>query len=224
MVGDPGAEPSRGGDFARRRARMVEEFRRNGIEDEALLRAFLEVPRHLFVDEALAGRAYRDGSLPIGQGQTISRPFTIAHMIAMLQVRPGDKVLEVGTGSGYQSAILCRLAGIAYTVERLPGLADRARDNWRRAGVKDVQMRVGDGSLGWPGVAPFTAIIVSAAAPEVPRTLLAQLATGGRMVIPVGGAFRQTIRRLVRTDLGAQVDEGGACAFVRLIGSEGFAE
>jgi len=203
---------------------MVEEIRRQGIEDEALLQAFHEVPRHLFVDEALTGRAYRDGSLPIGHGQTISRPLTVAHMIEMLAVRPGDKVLEVGTGSGYQSAILCRLAGVAYTVERLAGLADRARDNWRRAGVTGVQLRVGDGSLGWPGVAPFTAIIVSAAAPEVPKTLLAQLAVGGRMVIPVGGAFRQAFRRLVRTRLGAQVEEAGDCAFVRLIGSEGFAE
>ena len=203
---------------------MVEELGRRGIQDERVLQAFLEVPRHLFVDEALTGGAYRDGSLPIGQGQTISRPFTVARMVELLGLRPEDKVLEVGTGSGYQSAILGRLAGTAYTIERLPALADRARANWKRAGIASVRMRVGDGSVGWPEAAPFTAIIVSAAAPEVPKSLLAQLEIGGRMVIPVGGAFRQTLRRLLRTELGAQVEESGEANFVRLIGSEGFTE
>jgi protein-L-isoaspartate(D-aspartate) O-methyltransferase len=203
---------------------MVEELGRLGIQDQRVLQAFLEVPRHLFVDEALTGGAYRDGSLPIGQGQTISRPFTVARMVELLGLRREDKVLEVGTGSGYQSAILGRLAGTAYTIERLPALADRARANWKRAGISSVRMRVGDGSVGWPEAAPFTAIIVSAAAPEVPKSLLAQLEIGGRMVIPVGGAFRQTLRRLVRTGLGAQVEESGEVAFVRLIGSEGFSE
>jgi len=203
---------------------MVEELRRQGIEDEELLRAFQRVPRHLFVDEALTARAYRDGSLPIGHGQTISRPLTIAHMIETLALRPGDAVLEVGTGSGYQAALLSSLAGSVFTVERLPALAERARVNWRRAGVTEVRMRIGDGTLGWPGAGPFTVILVSAAAPDVPRTLLSQLAIGGRMVIPVGGAFRQTLRRLVRTEIGARVEDAGECAFVRLIGSEGFAE
>ena len=203
---------------------MVEELGRLGIQDERVLQAFLEVPRHLFVDEALTGGAYRDGSLPIGQGQTISRPFTVARMVELLGLRPEDKVLEVGTGSGYQSAILGRLAGTAYTMERLPALANRARANWKRAGIASVRMRVGDGSVGWPEAAPFTAIIVSAAAPEVPKSLLAQLEIGGRMVIPVGGAFRQTLRRLLRTELGAQVEESGDATFVRLIGSEGFSE
>ncbi len=203
---------------------MVEELRRRGFEDERLLRAFLEVPRHLFVDEALSGRAYRDGSLPIGQGQTISQPFIIARMIALLALQPGEKVLEIGTGSGYQAALLSRLAGAVHTIERLPALAERARVNWERAGIRHVRVRVGDGTLGWPAEAPFAAILVSAAAPSVPKTLLTQLQPGGRMVIPVGTAFHQTLRLLVRTEGGARVEEQDGCAFVRLIGAEGFSE
>jgi len=203
---------------------MVDELQSMGIADRAVLRAFLEVPRHLFVDEALLGRAYRDGSLPIGHGQTISRPSIVARMLEMLRLWPGEKALEVGTGSGYQSALLCQLTGAAFTIERLTGLAGRSRDNWRRAGVSGVQMKVGDGTRGWPAEAPFAAIIVSAAAPAVPRTLLHQLAPGGRMVIPVGHAFGQTLRLLTRTDLGARVEEAETCSFVRLIASEGFAE
>jgi protein-L-isoaspartate(D-aspartate) O-methyltransferase len=211
-------------DFAQRRARMVERLRRRGVEDARLLAAFDSVPRHLFVDEALAARAYGDGSLPIGHGQTLSQPFIVARMLARLHLRPGDKVLEVGTGSGYQAALLARLAGFAWTVERIPALAERARGNWRRAGVRDVRLRVGDGSQGWAAEAPFDAIVVAAAAPVVPPTLLAQLRPGGRMAIPVGGAFDQSVRVLERTEAGARVEEHEACRFVRLIGAEGFAE
>jgi protein-L-isoaspartate(D-aspartate) O-methyltransferase len=203
---------------------MVDDLRRRGITDEALLAAFAAVPRHLFVDEALRARAYGDGSLPIGHGQTLSQPFVVARMIERLAPRPGWKVLEIGTGSGYQSALLARVAGFAWTVERIAALAERARDNWRQAGVTSVRLRIGDGTQGWPGEAPFDAVIVSAAAPVVPPTLLAQLRPGGRMVIPVGGAFTQTLRVLERTESGAHVEEEGACRFVRLIGAEGFAE
>ena len=203
---------------------MVEELRRRGIADERVLAAFQAVPRHLFVDEALSERAYRDGSLPIGHGQTISQPYIIARMVEMLSLRRNDKVLEIGTGSGYQSAILEQVTGGVLTIERLPSLGARARDNWRRAGVSQARLKVGDGTLGWAAEAPFEAILVSAAAPSVPKTLLAQLAPGGRMVIPVGNAFHQTVRRLTRTELGAQVEDGDGCSFVRLVGEEGFAE
>jgi len=212
------------GDFAQRRARMVEGLRRRGIDDARLLAAFDAVPRHLFVDEALAARAYGDGSLPIGHGQTLSQPFIVGRMLVRLGLRPGDKVLEVGTGSGYQAALLARLAGFAWTVERIPALAERARGNWMRAGVRDVRLRVGDGSQGWAAEAPFDAIVVAAAAPVVPPTLLLQLRPGGRMVLPVGGAFDQSVRVLERTEAGARVEEDEACRFVRLIGAEGFAE
>jgi protein-L-isoaspartate(D-aspartate) O-methyltransferase len=217
--------PAEGGDdFARRRGRMVDDLRRRGISDAAVLDAFLAVPRHLFVDEALRARAYGDGSLPIGHGQTLSQPFIVARMIEMLGLAPGDRVLEIGTGSGYQSALICHVAGAVRTVERIAALAQRARDNWRRAGTRNAELRVGDGTLGWTAQAPFAAIVVSAASPSVPEALLAQLGPGGRLVIPVGGAFSQTIRRLTRTVSGARVEEGEHCRFVRLIGAGGFAE
>ena len=211
--------------YVRRCQRMVDrQLRGHGIVDPTLLDAFLRTPRHLFVDEALSERAYGDASLPIGCGQRISQPYIAARMIQLLDPRPDDRILEIGTGSGYQAAILSRLAGAIYTVERLQVLAARARENWRRAEVGPIALLVGDGSLGWPERAPFSAVLVSAAAPVVPHALLRQLALGGRMVIPVGSAGRQTVRRLVRTETGARVEECGRCSFVRLIGQEGFAE
>jgi len=195
-----------------------------GIDDPGIVEAFLATPRHLFVDEALCGRAYSDTPLPIGWGQTLSQPYMIARMIQLLGLRPGDKVLEVGTGSGFQTAILARLAGAVYTIERLEPLARRARENWRRADVSHIRSKVGDGSLGWPSEAPFAAMVVSAAAPSVPPALLAQLAPGGNLVIPVGSAARQVLKVLQRTGSGARVEDRDPCAFVRLIGREGFAE
>jgi protein-L-isoaspartate(D-aspartate) O-methyltransferase len=203
---------------------MTQQLRARDIVDPRLLEAFLLTPRHLFVDEALAERAYGDGSLPIGCGQTISQPYIIAKMIQLLALEAGDKVLEIGTGSGYQAAILSRLAGAVYTVERLEPLARRARENWLRAGIKHVQLRVGDGTIGWPSEAPFAAILVSAAAPSVPAPLLAQLRPGGHMAVPVGSAVRQTIKLLQRTEMGALVVDHDPCAFVRLIGRGGFSE
>jgi protein-L-isoaspartate(D-aspartate) O-methyltransferase len=195
-----------------------------GIETPRLLEAFLATPRHLFVDEALSERAYSDASLPIGCGQTISQPYIVARMIDLLEIDANDRVLEVGTGSGYQAALLRQLASAVYTVERLEPLAQRARANWTRAGVPPIPTRIGDGTLGWPTEAPFTAILVSAAAPSVPRSLLRQLAPGGRMVIPVGDVARQVVKRLVRTESGAQVEDYDPCSFVRLVGREGFCE
>jgi protein-L-isoaspartate(D-aspartate) O-methyltransferase len=196
-----------------------------GIDQEALLEAFLRTPRHLFVDEALAPRAYGDSALPIGHGQTISQPYIVARMIQLLAIEAGSRVLEVGTGSGYQAAILSRLAGAVYTIERIEPLARRARENWGRAGAGPIHLRVGDGSAGWPDAAPFAAIVVSAAAPAVPRALLAQLAPGGRVVAPVGSAVSQALRLVRRGPAGdLQVEEHDACAFVRLVGREGFSE
>ncbi len=195
-----------------------------GIDDPDLLEAFLATPRHLFVDEALRDRAYSDASLPIGWGQTVSQPYIVARMLQLAAVRPGDKVLEVGTGSGYQAGVLARLAGAVYTLERLEPLARRAGENWARAGVAHVHLRVGDGTLGWPGEAPFAAIVVSAATPAVPRPLLAQLAPGGRLVVPVGSAVRQVVRCVRLEGAGVRVEDFDPCSFVRLIGREGFAE
>ena len=182
------------------------------------------MPRHLFVDEALRTRAYGDGALPIGCGQTLSQPLVVARMIERLRIAPGEKVLEIGTGSGYQAALLARMGYEVLTVERVEPLLLRARENWERAGITGVQTRLGDGSLGWPEQAPFAAILVSAAAPRVPQALLEQLAPGRRLVLPVGSAFRQTLRTLVRTTAGAEVEDGEECRFVRLIGVHGFAE
>jgi len=182
------------------------------------------VPRHLFVDEALRARAYGDGALPIGCGQTLSQPLVVARMIERLRAAPGEKVLEIGTGSGYQTALLARMGYEVRTVERVAPLLLRARGNWERSGIAGVQARLGDGSLGWPEEAPFAAILVSAAAPRVPQALLEQLAPGRRLVLPVGSAFRQTLRTLVRTAAGAEVEDGEECRFVRLIGAHGFGE
>jgi protein-L-isoaspartate(D-aspartate) O-methyltransferase len=193
-----------------------------GVDEPRLLEALLATPRHLFVDEALGGRAYGEGALPIGCGQTISQPYIVARMLQLLGPGRGERVLEVGTGSGYQAALLARLAGAVFTVERIEALARRARERLRRAGVGNVRLRVGDGSLGWPEEAPFDAIIVAAAAPAVPRALLDQLAPGGRMVVPVGDAVRQAIRRVTRTGGGVTVEEFDPCSFVRLVGRQGF--
>ena len=209
--------------YDRRCLRMVRhQVLGRGIDEPRLLEALLATPRHLFVDEALGGRAYGEGALPIGSGQTLSQPYIVARMLQLLAPAPGERVLDIGTGSGYQAALLARLAGSILSVERVETLARRARDNWRRAGVSGILLRVGDGSLGWPAEAPFDAIVVAAAAPSVPRALLDQLAPGGRMVVPVGSAVRQVIKRVVRTAGGAVVEDFDPCAFVRLIGRGGF--
>jgi protein-L-isoaspartate(D-aspartate) O-methyltransferase len=203
---------------------MVDALASQGIGDEAVLRAFGEVPRHRFVDEALEARAYGDGALPIGFGQTLSQPLVVARMLEALRLQSGERVLEVGTGSGYQAALLRRLTGEVHTVERLQGLCERARRNWSQAGVEPIALLQGDGSLGWAEHAPYDAIVVAAATPRVPLALLEQLRPGGRLVVPVGGAFEQTLRHLVRSPDGALVREGEPCRFVRLIGEQGFRE
>jgi protein-L-isoaspartate(D-aspartate) O-methyltransferase len=220
----PGPDAARAG-YERRCTRMVQQqLLHRGIEEARILEAFLAVPRHLFVDEALAERAYSDVALPIGLGQTMSQPYIVGRMIQLLRPQPGEAVLEIGTGSGYQAALLKRLVGRVSTIERLPALARRAAENWRRAGATGIGLRVGDGTIGWQEEAPFNGIIVAAAAPSVPRALLEQLAPGGRLVAPVGDAVEQRLRLVERSADGTRVSEHEACAFVRCIGREGFAE
>ncbi len=194
------------------------------IRDERVLAAFREVPRHLFAAGAGLREAYADHPLPIGEGQTISQPFMVALMTQCLRLSGGEKVLEIGTGSGYQAAILSRLAGKVYSVERVAALADRAGEIFRSLGYENISVRVGDGTRGWPEFAPYDAIIVTAGAPGVPPPLVEQLADGGRLAIPAGGGYSQ--RLLVLERRGEQIierDEGG-CVFVPLIGEYGWRE
>ena len=173
----------------RTRVRMVERLREQGITDERVLEAMAGVPRHLFVEEALASRAYEDTALPIGFGQTISQPYVVARMIEILvQQRKPGKVLEVGTGCGYQAAVLASVAAEVYSIERIRELLDRARANLRELRLKNLRLAHGDGAAGLEKAAPFDSIILAAAAPQVPQALLRQLAPGGRMILPLGDA------------------------------------
>jgi protein-L-isoaspartate(D-aspartate) O-methyltransferase len=182
-------------DFADARRRMVEQqIRARGIDDPAVLAALGTVPRHLFVPADQRAQAYADHPLPIGAGQTISQPYMVALMTSLLDVKPGSKVLEVGTGSGYQAAVLSRIAGEVYTIEILKPLAERASRTLSGLGYRNIHVRVGDGFQGWPAEAPFDAIIVTAAPPIVPDPLLHQLKRGGKLVIPVGN--RDTLQNL----------------------------
>ncbi|MDM7916125.1 MAG: protein-L-isoaspartate(D-aspartate) O-methyltransferase [Candidatus Eisenbacteria bacterium] len=211
------------GDPVGARARMVEQqLRSRGIRDERVLAAFLEVPRHLFVEPAMQDSAYGDHALPIGHGQTISQPYMVALMTSALRTRPEHRVLEIGTGSGYQAAILSRLVRTVFSIERIPALVQRAQAILKELSIGNVIQRQGDGSLGWKGFAPFEGIVVTAGAPRIPETLLEQLAEGGRLVIPVGGGSSQ-ILRIVERRGGEFVEEKScACAFVPLLGREGW--
>lgn len=210
--------------FSRERAEMVErQLRRRGISNERVLAAMTLVPREEFVPPGLAARAYEDGPLPIGYGQTISQPYMVALMTQLLDPHEGSRVLEVGCGSGYQAAVLAALGAEVFSVERVPELARQAAERLERLGYP-VRVRVGDGTLGWPEEAPFDGIIVTAGAPEVPPSLLAQLADGGRLVIPVGpGAVQELV---VVTRRGDEFERRGVCScmFVPLVGKEGHPE
>ncbi len=190
--------------YRRRRSKLVETLRQKGIMDGEVLRAVDAVPRHLFVDAALWPRAYEDEALPIGYGQTISQPFTVAYQTAMLEIERGDRVLEIGTGSGYQAAILSEMGATVYSVERIRALYDRTRDLLNDLGYR-VTGKCDDGTHGWAAFAPFDAIVVTAGATEVPDPLILQLRLpddehrGGRLVIPVGGSYGQTMHRITRT-------------------------
>jgi protein-L-isoaspartate(D-aspartate) O-methyltransferase len=191
---------------------------RRGIRDPRVLAAMREVPRHLFVRESLARQAYGDHALPIGEAQTISQPWIVARMTELLTVESTHKVLEVGTGSGYQTAILARLARWVYSLERIPELAHQAIHRMRRLAVPNVKIQSFDGTVGWSEVAPFDRILVTAGAPSVPRPLLEQLAPGGRLLVPVGTRSRQRLLLCERTRRGIRETELEEVAFVPLVG------
>ena len=211
--------------YAAARARMVaEQIAGRGIDDRAVLRAMRLVPRERFVPRASRPYAYDDGPLPIPANQTISQPYVVATMIAALALRPTDRVLEIGAGSGYAAAVLSRIAAEVYTVERHAELADYARERLAALGYDNVRLRQGDGTRGWPEHAPYDAIIVAAGGPAVPASLRAQLAAGGRLVMPVGRSRQQQTLVLVRRVEGRYTEERLApVAFVPLIGEEGWA-
>ena len=211
-------------DAAEARARMVElQLRRRGISDERVLQAMGRVPRELFVPEEFREHAYKDGALPIGHGQTISQPYIVATICALLGLEGRERVLDVGTGSGYQAAVLVELAAEVVTIERVPELGEAARRALAEAGYGNVDVRVGDGSLGVPDRAPFAAIAVAAAAPSIPPALYSQLEEGGRLVVPRGSRTGQELVLVVRTPDGPQERASVACRFVPLLGEEGFA-
>jgi protein-L-isoaspartate(D-aspartate) O-methyltransferase len=202
----------------RTRMRMVERLRAQGIRDETVLAAMGEVPRHIFVDEALSSRAYEAMALPLGYGQTISSPHTVARMTELARNgRPLGKVLEIGTGCGYQSAVLCRVAKQVYSMERLAALIRKARRNLRGAGVSNIHLRHGDGHAGMPEVAPFDAIVLTAAAARAPDTLLKQLSVGGRMILPIERNQEQHLFVIERTDRGIVERRMDPVVFVPLL-------
>lgn len=203
------------------RQRMVaEQIVGRGITDPRVLRAMAKVPRHRFVEPALAGRAYGDYPLPIGEQQTISQPYMVALMTEALALAGQERVLEVGTGSGYQAAMLAELCAQVYTMERIPVLAERARTILQELGYSNIAFRVGDGSLGWEEEAPFDGIVVTAAAPNIPRALIDQLADGGRLVVPVGDQFSQTLKKVIKTERGVRTEDSVGCVFVKLVGEQ----
>ncbi|MBD3160957.1 MAG: protein-L-isoaspartate(D-aspartate) O-methyltransferase [Candidatus Eisenbacteria bacterium] len=204
---------------------MVEvQLRSRGIEDERVLDAFASVPRHRFVEPAMRLSAYGDHALPIGEGQTISQPYMVAVMTQALRPKAEDRILEIGTGSGYQAAVLARLVRTVFTVERVPGLARRAQAIFAGLGIDNVIQRTGDGSLGWSRYAPFDGIVVTAGAPRIPESLREQLADGARLVIPVGTGAHQVLRVLERRGDRTVERTGEACTFVPLIGREAWRE
>ena len=209
--------------FHNQRIAMVElQLRSRGIRDERVLAAMERVPRHEFVPEALRADAYADMPLPIGNAQTISQPYIVAAMLEALQLRADDRVLEIGTGSGYMTALLAELAADVISIERHAELAQRAREVLVRLGSKNLQITVGDGSLGFPAAAPYDAIIASAAAPVIPPALIEQLNEGGRMVIPIGPPHAQQLQLVRKAGVGAVITPLDPCRFVPMIGESAY--
>ena len=212
-------------EFTSQLAKMIEtQLRRRGIVDAAVLAAMECVPRHEFVAEEFRERAYDDVPLPIGDGQMISQPYIVAAMTAALRLRPSERVLEIGTGCGYQAAVLAQLAKEVFSVERRPELALAASERLARLGYVNVHVHCGDGTLGLPGFAPFSAILVAAAAPAVPEPLLAQLAEGGRMILPVGDTEHQELQLIEKRGNALHKSALEGCRFVPLVGYHGWPE
>ncbi len=209
--------------YDRLRHEMVEkQIAARSISDIRVLDAMRTVPRHLFVSEALMDQAYSDFPLPIGEQQTISQPFIVAEMTQALQLTPEDRVLEIGTGSGYQAAVLAHITYRVYTIERIHSLYVKTRRLFDKLGYHNIVTRYSDGTTGWKDESPFDAIIVTAGAPEIPAALVNQLAMGGRMVIPVGNQHSQDLIRLVREKSGLHQTNLGGCRFVKLVGEHGW--
>ena len=213
-----------GGDLRREREDLCRLLAARGISDRRTLAAVINVPRERFVPDELQSEAYDDNALPLGEGQTISQPFMVALMTQALELTGTETVLEVGTGSGYQAAILAELAARVVTIERLPSLAERAQVILRELGYENIEFHVGDGTLGCPDAAPFDGIVVTAGAPDVPAPLYRQLGDGGRLVIPVGDAGLQVLKVITKGPNGPVTRDAGGCRFVPLIGDAGWAE
>ena len=210
-------------DFPKARLKMVEEqIVSRGIKDAKLIAAVKKIPRHLFVEEALQNQAYSDHPLPIGEKQTISQPYMVALMTEALLLSGKEKVLEIGTGSGYQTAILAELSEKVFSIERIRSLAIRARKLLYELGYFNVEIKIFDGTFGWVEERPFDAIIVTAGSPDIPQPLIDQLAMGGRLVIPVGDAFVQDLFRVTKAEEGIKKEDLGGCRFVKLIGKYGW--
>jgi len=210
-------------DFPKARLKMVEEqITSRGIKDAKVIAAMKKIPRHLFVEEALQNQAYTDHPLPIGEKQTISQPYMVALMTEALLLTGKEKVLEIGTGSGYQTAMLAELSEKVFSVERIRPLAIRARKLLYELGYFNVEIKIFDGTFGWMEESPFDAILVTAGSPDIPQPLIDQLATGGRLVIPVGDAFIQDLFRVIKTEAGVKKEDLGGCRFVKLIGKYGW--
>lgn len=210
-------------DYEDEQREMVQtQIAARGVKDMRVLAAMGTIPRHFFVEESMQSKAYQDGPLLIGENQTISQPYMVALMTEALQLRPTDRVLEIGTGSGYQTAILAKLSEWVYSVERFPNLARKAQSIIEQLNITNVSILVGDGSQGWEEHSPYNGIVVTAGSPDFPKSLLNQLANGGRLVIPVGDRSSQTLWRVTRR--GAQLDyeDLGGCRFVKLMGEEGW--
>ncbi len=211
--------------YEQERFTMVEDqLKARGINDERVLDAMGNIPRHMFVTEELKGRAYNDGALPIGDGQTISQPYMVAVMTELLKMEGVGKVLEIGTGSGYQTAVLSMLASEVYTVERIHAIASRAEARLMALGYLNVKTYMADGTIGLPSEAPFDGIIVTAGSPSIPEQYIEQLKPGGRLVIPVGTRNAQILHQVLKTQDGIIESKSTPCVFVPLIGQEGWDE